>query len=298
MIKYFQRAFKITNENIILTTPMVLFLFLLSIYMGIAKNAPTSLFSSILLLLTIVLMISAFFAGWFYMVKKAVDLDKNVLIVDEEKSKASFQLLKEIPVGIGEYFLSFIGAFILYCGLILGVMLLTYAVGIHFIGKIGLSLEQLRLAMTSSAAMKALVKSMPMDELARLNAWNILVLIVSVVFSFITMLWPVQIIKDTKNPLIAFFKSIQSIFKNPLGAIILFVYISFVNFIVSFLNAISTLNPILYFFSMLIYFYFLVYIVVLVFLYYDREIEAKNNSNSGSDSIGQDQTVDRDSKED
>lgn len=265
--------------------------------MGIAKNAPTNLPASILLLLTIVLMISAFFAGWFYMVKKAIDLDKGEAIIDEEKSKASFLLLKEIPIGIGEYFPSFIGAFILYCGLILGVMLITYAVGIHFIGKLSLTLEQLRSAMDSSAAMKSLVTSMPVAELAKLNAWNLLVLFVSVFFSFITMLWPVQIIKDTKNPLLAFFKSIKSIFKNPLGAVVLFIYISFVNFVISFVNAISTLNPILYFFSMLIYFYFLVYIVVLVFLYYDREIEEKNNSNSGPDSVGENQISDKDSTE-
>lgn len=298
MIKYFQRAFKITNENIILTTPLVLFLFLLSIYLEVAKNAPQNVTASILLIFTIIFMVSAFFAGWFFMVQKAVDLDKSEFIMDEDKSKASFHLIKEIPVGIGEYFLSFIGAFILYCIFLFLLVFATYEIGLHFIGNIGITLAQLKTAMASSTAMKALVTSMSVEDLARLNSWNILILVVTVFYSFITMFWPVQIIKHTKNPFIAFLKSINAIIKKPLEAVVLFIYISIVNFIISFINAIATMNPLLYFISMLIYFYFLVYIVVLIFLYYDREIkEEENNSDSGSDSIGQEQSGDSDSKE-
>ncbi len=292
MIKYFKKAFQITNENIILTTPLVLFLFLLSLYLGLAKSAPTNIQSTILLLFTILFMVSAFFAGWFFMVKKAVELDKNDFIIDEDRSKASFNLIKEIPCGIGEYFLPFIGAVILYSILVLLLAFATYEVGIHFIGSVGITLEQLRIGMESTAAMKSLISSISHEELLRLNSWNILLLIVTAFYSFITMFWAVQIVMKTKNPILALFQSVGVIFKNPLASIILFVYISFINFTVSLINTLSTIHPILYFISMLIYFYFLVYVVVLIFLYYDREIseideQTEDNSDSGSDSDGE-----------
>lgn len=311
MIKYFSRAFKITNENIILTTPLVLFLFLLSIYLGVAQRAPENLASAALLLITILFMLSAFFAGWFFMVKKAIDLDKQEFIIDEDKAKASFGLIKEVPVGIGEYFFSFIGAFILYSGLLVLLSFISYQLGLHFIGKVGVSLVQLKAAFESTMAMKTLVSSLSTEQLAKLNAWNFLVMSVMAVYSFITMFWAAQIVSKTKNPFIAFFQSIRFTFKNFLSALVIFVYISFINFTVSLINAFAMINPIIYFISMLIYFYFVVYVVVLVFLYYDREnnkqIEDKianesennlpeGNSDSGGDGDGQDEAGGSDSE--
>jgi len=267
--------------------------------MGVVQNAPASLVTSILLLATILFMVSAFFAGWFYMVKKAVDLDKKEFLADEEKAKASFGLLKEIPVGVGEYFFSFIGATILFVGLIFVLLLACYKLGLHFIGNVGIGIAHLKTAFTSAEAMKTLVSSMTSDQLIKLNAWNILFLAVTSVYSFLTMFWPAQIIMGTKNPFVALFKSIVALFKKPLSSIVLFLYVSFINFVVSFINAFATINPILYFVSMLLYFYFVVYVVVLVFLYYDREIQTKeeiftqSDSDSGADSVGQDPDVDK-----
>ncbi|MFA7658707.1 MAG: hypothetical protein WCY19_04675 [Candidatus Gastranaerophilaceae bacterium] len=306
MIKYFSRAFKVTNENIILTTPLILFLFLLSIYLGVAQKAPVNLVSVFLLLVTILFMIGAFFAGWFFMVKKAVDLDRMEFVADEDKARASFNLIKEVPVGIGEYFLPFIGALILYSGLLALLVFVGYQLGLHFIGKLGVSLVELKMAMDSPVAMKSLVSSLSSEQLVKLNAWNFMLMGIMTFYSFITMFWGVQIVSKTKNPLIAFFQSVKFIFKNFLSAIVLFMYISIINFSVSLLNAFAMINPIVYFISMLIYFYFLVYVVVLIFLYYDREnnpkLEEKSEANcpegdcnSGADSLGQEQPRDTES---
>lgn len=304
MIKYFLRAFKITNENIILTTPLVLFLFLLSIYLGVAQNAPNNIQSSILLLITIIFMIGAFFAGWFYMVKKAIDLDKNEFIMDEDKAKASFNLIKEIPIGIGEYFLSFLGVLILYGVIFLVFGIITFKVGLKFIGDVGLTLEQIKMAMATPAALKSVVSSMSHDQLVKMNAWNILILAMASVYSFLTMFWGAQVINKTKNPFLSFVFAIKALFKKPLSSVVLFLYVSFINFIISFINTFATINPILYFVSMLIYFYFIVYVIVLIFLYYDREIEEKaenqteGDCDSGSDSLGEEPPGDSDSRED
>lgn len=282
MIKYFSKAFKLTNENIILATPLVLFLFLFSIYLSVAQRAPENIVSAILLLVTIVFMVSAFFAGWFYMVKKAVDLDKQEFIIEEDKSKAAFNLIKEFPVGIGEYFFSFIGALIFYVILFVLLAFVAYQLGLHYIGQVGVTLSSLKAALASPVALKSLVASLSTEQLARLNAWNFLFMAVMSIYSFITMFWAVQIVSKTKNPIMAFFKSIKFTFKNFFSALILFVYISFINFTVSLLNAFATMNPIAYFVSMLIYFYFLVYVVVLVFFYYDSQNRPKSEDKSGS----------------
>lgn len=298
MFKYFSKAFKVTNENIILTTPLVLFLFLLSIYLGFAKNAPSNLPSAILLFVTILFMISAFMAGWLYMVRKTIELDKQEFILDEDKAKASFNLIKEIPIGIGEYFFSFIGASILYTTMLVGILFVTFKLGMHFIGDLGLTAMQLKMLITSSETMKSVITHMSKAQLIRLNAWNLTFFAVAVSYSFLTLLWSAQIVMKTKNPLLALFQSISLAFKNFLSTIILYVYITFINFMVSLVNAFGTTNPIIYFISMIIYFYFIVYVVVLIFLYYDRELKdngeetAPNNSDSGTDSDGQDKPSD------
>lgn len=313
MIKYFSKAFKITNENIILTTPLVLFLFLLSIYLGVAQRAPESLISSVLLLITILFMLSAFFAGWLNMVKKAIELNKKEFIIEEEKAKASLALMKDLPVGIGEYFLSFIGTLILYTILSIVSIFVAYKLGMHFIGKVDLSVEQIKIAMNSPHAMKSMVSTLSAAELMKVNYWNILFLATISTLSFITMFWAPEIIFRTKNPIIAFFKSFIFTFKNFLSAAILFIYLSFINFTVSLINALATIHPIIYFISLLIYFYFVVYVVVLVFLYYESENNPKSSissdeqpgeiectegdCNSGADGDGQEQSGDSDSQE-
>lgn len=300
MIKYFMKAFRISNESIILATPLVLFLFLLSIYLGIAKNAPVNFPSLILLIITLLLMVSAFFAGWFYMVKRAVDLDKMTFIIDEDKAKASLGLLKELTAGIGEYFLSFLGASIFYFILVVLLGVSIYKFGMHTIGDVGIKLETLKLALNSTEAMKSLISSLSVEQLTKLNAWNLLIFGAMALFSFMTMFWAPQVIVKTKNPVIAFFKSIAFTFKHFLPSVIIFVYISFINFVVSLINAVAVVHPLVYFLSMLVYFYFIVYVVVLIFLYYDSQNRYKieDNSNSGTDSIRKEQSGDSESPQD
>lgn len=322
MIKYFGRAFKITNENIILTTPLVLFLLLLSIYLGVAQNAPANAFSAILLLITILLMVAAFFAGWLYMVKKAIELNKREFIIDEDKAKASFNLIKEVPVGIGEYFFPIIGALVLYSGFFLLVFFIAFQIGMHFIGNVGVDLAEIKVALGSTAALKSLVSSLSTEQLTKLNTWNFLFMGVMGVYSFITMFWSAQIIMKNKNPFVSFFQSVKFTFQNFLGSVVLFAYISVINFGISLLNAFSVVNQIVYFVSMLVYFYFVVYVVVLVFLYYDSEnnkrlnqgiekqIEgtveggqecncaSEDNCDCGSNGVGEEQSGDSDSKKD
>ena len=305
MIKYFSKAFKITNDNIILTTPLLLFLILFIFYIGVVRVFSGNLLYSTLITVTAFSMLSAFFAGWFFMIKKAIELDKQKFDSEDSKAKSSFGLIKEIPRGVGEYFLPFVGGLIFYGLLVLLFMFLTYKAGLFFIGKLSLSPEDLRAALSSHAQMKAFISSLSVKELVKLNEWDFLIMTVMTFFSFMTMFWVPEIINKTKNVFLALFKSIRFIFKNFLSAIILFVYISAVNFLISLFSSLASINPILHFFATLIYFYFVVYIVVLIFLYYDNESakvkcdksEAQDNCNCGADSVGEEPTCDSNGEE-
>lgn len=297
MIRYFTKAFKITNDNIILTTPLVLFLLLTSIYFEVSQHAPANIFSLILLLITILFMFSAFFAGWFYMIKKAIDLEKKEFIIEDDKAKASFDLIKEFPTGVGEFFLSGIGAFIVYTLLFLGLSIIAYLIGVHFAGKIDLSPNELKM-MLSTFESKTLVASLPTEKLAKLQIWYTIFATTVTVHHFMTMFLGAEIVSGNKNPLSAFFKSLIFTIKNFFGVILLFIYTNIVGVLVSLIiNGVMLLKVIpsiiLVLGSMLLYFYFIVYVIVLVFLYYDSEknkrLQTQNYSDSGSDSFGQDE---------
>lgn len=273
MLKLFKDTIKTTNDNIILATPLIIFMWLLSLYLGFSKLSVNSLALVILSFVTVILMTSAFFSGWFYMVKTAISLSKQVFVLDEDRSKAVFNLLKTIPSGIGQYFLSFLGLIVISLVIVSAMGFLTFHLGMWLIGNLNLDPAQVKNVLSSAVDMKAFLDSLTFEQLIKLNNWNLLILGVTSLVSFLLMLWIPEIIYKTPNPLMALFKSIKKIFIKPWKAVKLFIFMSVLNFVLSFISTFSILNPILYFIMMVIYFYFLVYLVVLIFSYYDREFE-------------------------
>lgn len=273
MLKLFKDSIKITNDNIILATPLIFFMWILSLYVGFSRLTVDSLPLAILSFVTVLFMTGAFFAGWFYMVKKAVQLSKQVFVLDSDKAKATFNLLKTIPAGIGKYFLPFIGMIIFSLVVIAIVGALVFKLGMLLIGNLNLDPNQVRDVLTSTSDMKAFLDSLSFEQLIKLNNWNLLLLGTSSLMSFLFMLWIPEIVFQTKNPFKALFNSIKKIFSKPWKSVQLFIFMSILNFVLSFINTFSIINHILYFIMMVIYFYFLVYLVVLIFTYYDREFE-------------------------
>ena len=271
MGKLFKDTVGITNDNIILAFPLILFMWVLSLYVSFSRQTVNSLPLLILSSITVLVMTGAFFAGWFYMVKKAVKLSKQVFVLDTDRAKATFNLLKTIPAGIGKYFLSYSGMIILFVIIICIVGAGVFQLGVNLIGKLDLNPEQLKSVLSSAADMKAFLDSLSFDQLIKLNNWNLLFLATTTVMSFLFMLWAPEIAFNTKNPFMALVNSVKKIFHRFGRCLKLFVFLTFLNFILSFINTFSLFNPILYFIMTVVYFYFLVYLVMLIFLYYERE---------------------------
>ncbi|MDR1326962.1 MAG: hypothetical protein LBJ74_00995, partial [Heliobacteriaceae bacterium] len=74
MIELFKKAAKITNDNIILAIPLIAFMWIFGAYIGFSGVTADTLGKTALSLVTIWFMFAAFLSGWFYMVKKAVQL--------------------------------------------------------------------------------------------------------------------------------------------------------------------------------------------------------------------------------
>ncbi len=271
MFKLFKNAFRLTNEGILLAIPLILFLWLMTIYLTFAGSVVDTLPEALSALVTLLCMVGAFFAGWFYIVKKTLKIAKTEYVMDEDRAKALLSLMKQIPAGIGKYFVTFLGMslFALLIFALYGA--LVYKFGLHFIGSIDFTPAQIKGAMASPQDMKAFLDSLTPEQIYTLGSWNLLFMAATSLLSFLLMLWIPEIIYQTQNPVIALFKSLKKLFVKFPKALLLFVYITFLNIVISFANTFAVLHPIIYMILMTIYFYFLVYVVVLIFYYYDTE---------------------------
>lgn len=270
MIKLFKDTFKTANDCMILTIPLILFMWMISIYLAYSSVTVDVLSEFILAAVTLLFMSGAFLSGWFYMVKRALDVSKGVYVMDQDRAKATMNLFKVIPSGIGMYFLSFVGMAIMFMLIISIVGAGIYKIGMHFIGNIDFTAAQVKGALVSAQDMKAFLDTLSLEQLWKLNNWNLLFMTATTLVSFLFMLWVPEIIYCTPNPFMALFKSIKKVFIKFGNSIKLFLYLTLLNFTISFISTFAMINPFIYLFIMILYFYFITYVVVLIFSYYEK----------------------------
>ena len=131
MFKLYKNAFKLTNEGILLAIPLILFIWVVTIYLSFSRHFVDTMPEAISAFVTLLCMSAAFCAGWFYMVKKSIALSKKEFVIDEDRAKEILELIKKIPTGIGKYFLPFIG-FSLLSILICSIGISRIYLGVHY----------------------------------------------------------------------------------------------------------------------------------------------------------------------
>ena len=271
MLKYLKNALKITNENVIVAVPLLIFYILINLYLGYTKYMADTPLEALIAMLTITFMVAVFLAGWFYMIKKAVDLSKKIFVLDDEAARAHLALIKEFPAGVGKFFLSFIGFFLIFIILVIMLSTFIFTVGINFIGKIDFFVEQIANLTSSTQGLLNFVETMPIEQYILLAKWNFLLMGASFVFSYLLMFWIPEIIYTGKNPLVALFTGIGKLFRKPLKSLYMFIVLTVINFILSFIMTFTLLFPILYFIMATVYLYYIIYVLMLIFSYYDGE---------------------------
>lgn len=270
MLQLFKNSFKTTNDCIILATPLIIFLSILSWYYKYAVVAIDTTPKLILAIITIFVMLSGFMAAWLYMAKKTISLSRKIFVFDKDRAKALWALVLSLPKGIGRLFLPSIGVISIY---ILIYTLIFSGIGYivsKFIGTIDFSELDYQSIFLFGQEFANEISELSQNELLVLQCWYILALVSIAVVSFITMLWIPEIVYTEKVSFEALYYSIIKIFTHLKNSIILYLYIAFLVVLISILNTFLMFNPILYFIVLLLFYYFLVYIIVLLFSYYEQ----------------------------
>ena len=238
MIKLFIDSFKITNDCIILATPLILFLTLLGLYTayaGYAADDPIKLFLS---LVTLLIMFCGFLSAWLYMAKKTLAMHKRIFLFDKDRLKALLSLIASLPKGVGRLLLPITGVIGLY---IILFLILFSAIAFW---------------VTTSTQLADYSQEMWIISLS--------------VIMFVTILWIPEIVYNEKNVLKALFYSIIKVFFNFKNCLILYCYIAVLLCANAYLYIKLSMHPILTFFILILFYYILVYIIVLLFTYYER----------------------------
>lgn len=254
-----KKNFELTNKYIVLATPLILFSLLSSIYMAVSFQS-RNLIGITLAVVILFLMIVVFIAGWGQMVKSAVK---------EESPDSPNMIIKNFPSGVGEYFLPVCG-FMVLAGIInflfFGVL---FALGMHFIGDIGVNMTELSKAMANQEALKAFLSGLSTTQLMKMNLWNMLIMGGMIMSSFLMFLYVPAMFFSTKNPFKGLYLSIRYIFGKRFFKILgLFLIIFSANFVISILSAILAGNVITNFVMTLVNFYFICWVSIAVFHYY------------------------------
>ena len=147
-----KNSLRLTNKYIILLTPLLLYSLLSSIYLNVTI-AGGKTFGLLFALLLLFLMSGAFFAGWFYMIKK---------IVSEDNSDARNTIIKDFTSGVGEYFIPSLGTILNIFIFAVLMLIASYQIGMNTIGEIGVSGDTIAKALESSNELKIFLSSLTM----------------------------------------------------------------------------------------------------------------------------------------
>ncbi len=277
MRELFKEATKITNYNIILTVPLIIFVKILDLYSLYSRYTVDSTPKFLLASITVLFMFGVFCSGWFYMVRGAVELSKKVFVLDEDRAKATLNLFKTIPDGVGKFFLSFVGVYLLFFIIQLIATPVVYFLGVNIIGGLdSASMQHLQevtidSTIATNQGMAAFIDSLTPEQIVFFGKWSLLFMSVTSIIMYLLMLWIPEIIYMTPNPLVALWKSLIKLFKDFFTTVRLFLSLWFMGFALLFINTFAAFNPIAYIIMSIALFYFSVYFVILIFLYYDKK---------------------------
>lgn len=277
MRELFKEATKITNYNIILTVPLIIFVKILDLYSLYSRYTVDSTPKFLLASITVLFMFGVFCSGWFYMVRGAVELSKKVFVLDEDRAKATLNLFKTIPDGVGKFFLSFVGVYLLFFIIQLIATPVVYFLGVNIIGGLdSASMQHLQevtidSTIATNQGMAAFIDSLTPEQIVFFGKWSLLFMSVTSFIMYLLMLWIPEIIYMTPNPLVALWKSLIKLFKDFFTTVRLFLSLWFMGFALLFINTFAAFNPIAYIIMSIALFYFSVYFVILIFLYYDKK---------------------------
>ena len=265
MFRCFKEAFNITYENLICISPLILFMILISLYLGAAKVSIVNALSLCISIFSLIIMFAIFLSGWFYMIKMAI-INSRFSLINLQKD---FELLKVFPTGVADYFLTFV--YFICCALFIlfVIFLVDYVIAIKFIGPVGLELNDL-VKFRDLTTFQYLFADLTYEQIIKLSGWVFLYVVSTITYSLFTLMWVPYLIFRTKNIFMALWYSIKDAFTSP-KILTLLLGLIIINCAFAVINSYIMLNPFLFFIMTMIYIFFIAHMSMLVFLYYDKK---------------------------
>jgi hypothetical protein len=253
-----KKVFKLTNQYIVLGTPLILFTLIASVYLAVATRGTT--LNVIIALGLFSLMWGAFIAGWFYMIKQTIN---------QANENDPNSLLKEFTVGVGEYFLPSLGAIAIMTLVSIAILILSILIGTKLIGSPNISATVFSDALSRPMALKLFLNSLSPEQTNQILEWNLLLMLCISITYFLGMLYIPAIFYNSKNPFIAYFISLKNLFsKMFLKSLGIFLLIFITYFVLSILTTIFVNLTVVHFILTLAHFYFETIVAVGLFYYY------------------------------
>lgn len=279
MSLYIKKAFATTKENLIIAKPLILFLIILT-FSTSALSQQADRIAYVIFLTANLLLCTAFLAGWFYMIIKAIKHQKIAdfggYANDKEKMKASSALGKEFFPGVGDYFLPITFTMLFYAAVYILLMFVSFKAGLRFLPHPQINWAEFMTAANSTPVeMHKYVLSLSFAQIKAINLWMFYLGGIAAVFTFFTMfLFPA--VYDKKEyfllaPFSSFNRNLIFIFKNFFGAVGIILFLFFLNILVSIVSIFFSINIVFSIAGLLLTLYFMIYAIVLIFLYYGEK---------------------------
>ena len=270
-----KKSFKITIGNPSITLCLVIFLIFLNI---LASYIKTPLMAIISFLAT-----SAFFSGWFQVVKETFDIEK---LKEKKLGTTFFEGVGKniIPTTLGMIFSIIIFNLVAFA--------LTFIASKIF-GTLEFISQDMATISQDADSIAKYLQSLTPEKLYAIYGWALSGIIAMGIYGFLMLFYMPAIISNDKNniflkPIIGIAKSICFVFKNFIGSFAIYALISTIYVLLVLFNALFAKNIILSMLMLFVYVYFISFVVVLIFNYYGQ----KNNHSDGADSIGENQCID------
>ena len=288
MLNIIKNSFNIVIKNYTITLFFVLCLILVSLVSTRLNSMPTIL--GFCTIIGLFFFICAFFAGWFGMIKVAIENSYQEK-TKEEELKDILSLKGEFLNFVGSHIFPMILTFILYSILLIVYFNVVVALADKFVGNIDFLYNDTKNILNSESQLVQYFSTLPKEKITLIFAWQLVLILSVFVFNLFTLLWVPALFlnkSNSKNSFKAFLSSLSVIFQKPFGVIGFNLLLGVFYFVVSQLSILGKLHPVLSFLYMVLWVYFFVFMNVLIFNYYGKNFG--NLSDIGANSIGQDET--------
>ena len=256
---HFIKAFPYAN-NLLLLTMVMLGIFIISMYMIIAAQTGIN---SIFSLLIVIMLSSALAAGFFYTMKSNLETNNNRPTV-----KAASEIFYS---GIGKYYLSFFGMFVMFFILATILIIGTFIFADKFIcpiGNLGVNANDFFMMLAVPSQMDTIMENITKTQQHDLKSWCHLYLFATQTFTFLMMLWIPEKIYTGKHFFIALFTSIKKIFSDFPNAFCVYLTIMFLNWVLALAIVVLSSVKAIVFLLNIASLYLLIFNFFAIFAYY------------------------------